>query len=248
MSDLKELKDLVTELEQLENKDAIVEKLQEIGKKLITEYEINIGKIKIIPLWLEAYYYQGNDKKADEKNDYKNCTGFIDPFVHGAEEQKGEENFGKFYFHHKTDDQRSGVDICLSLSNKYYLSFLLKYTQVNGQYTTQSQLSAKIRKEYDQQGISFSAKSPNSTVVSCTTRIGVSSKKEKNTAIKEVKEQYENMELAIVRDFHIQYNKIVSLPHKEELVKKYVKETFSSKEEQAEFCKNHINYIPKEFK
>ncbi len=246
---MEELKKLVRKLEGKTGKEEIVKILREIGEKLVTEYEIIVDGITVIPLWVEAYYYQGSNKKADERNTYKSCTGFIDPFVHGSKEQKGEENFGKLYFHHKTDDQRSGVDICLPLSDQYYLSFLLKYTLVNGEFTTQSELSGKIREKYNlQKSILYPVEHSDKTVVSYTSRIGISSKKEKNAVIKSVKEKYEKLELAIVRDFHIKYAGTVSLPHREEMTKKYVKEAFSSKEERAEFCKNYLGYIPKEFK
>lgn len=115
----------------------VEKELQLIGRMLVTDYVIKIGNITIEPLWVEAYY----SNVAKE---------FADPFIHGKEEQS---EFGILYFHHKTDDSRSGVDICLSLcdetKNKYYLSYLLKYTLVNGEFTTQSQLSAKIRIAYD---------------------------------------------------------------------------------------------------
>ena len=243
------LKELVRELEGKTDKEEIVKVLQEIGEKLVTEYKIVVGDISIIPLWVEAYYYQGSNKRADEKNGYNGCFGFVDPFIHGSEEQKGEENFGKLYFHHKTDDQRSGVDICLPLSDQYYLSFLLKYTLVNGEFTTQSELSGKIREKYNpQKSILFPVEHSDKTVVSYTSRIGISSKKEKNAAIKAAKEKYEKEDLAIVRDFHIKYTGTVSLPHREEMTKKYVKEAFSLKEERAKFCKTYLGYIPKEFK
>ena len=110
--------DLVRQLENTSEKTAQVKILQEIGKKLLTEYVIKVGDITIKPLWVEAYYSDTN-------------TGFVDEAVHGNECQKN--RYGVLYFHHKTDDQRSGVDICLSCGN-YYLSYLLKYTLVNGTF------------------------------------------------------------------------------------------------------------------
>ena len=51
-----ELKKLVENLEK-ENDEKKQEKiLQDIGKALITEYEIIVDGIKIEPLWVEAYY------------------------------------------------------------------------------------------------------------------------------------------------------------------------------------------------
>ena len=123
--------------------EEVEEKLQLLGKALITDHVIKIGDITVEPLWVEAYYLNAE-------------KGFADPFIHGNGKGKEEQSkFGILYFHHKTDDARSGVDICLSLCNedktesKYYLSYLLKYTLVNGEFTTQAQLSAKIRKAYN---------------------------------------------------------------------------------------------------
>ena len=124
---MKNLKCQIRNLENItvsnEDYTAVEKELQLLGKKLLTEYVIKIGNIEVEPLWVEAYY--SNSK------------------------------FCVLYFHHNTDDPRSGVDICLSLcdedknKSKYYLSYLLKYTLVNGEFTTQSQLSAKIRKAYN---------------------------------------------------------------------------------------------------
>lgn len=125
------MENLINQLTSTHDKDAQVNFLQEIGKKLLTEYVIKIGDITIKPLWVEAYYSDTN-------------TGFVDEAVHGNECQKNQ--YGALYFHHKTDDQRSGVDICLSCGN-YYLSYLLKYTLVNGIFKSQAQLSSVIPHE-----------------------------------------------------------------------------------------------------
>ncbi len=61
------LKELVRELEGKTDKEEIVKVLQEIGEKLVTGYEIIVDGITIIPLWVKAYYYQGSNKRADEK-------------------------------------------------------------------------------------------------------------------------------------------------------------------------------------
>ena len=130
---MEELKATIAKLERPDER--IVEVLQEIGTMLLSEYVLQIGDITVEPLWVEAYY-ANNDK------------GFSDPFIHGDEKQK---ESGVLYFHHKTDDSRSGVDICLgedSDKNSFSLSYLLKYTLVDGVFTTQSQLSGKIRKAY----------------------------------------------------------------------------------------------------
>ena len=125
---MKNLKCQIRNLENItvsnEDYTAVEKELQLLGKKLLTEYVIKIGNIEVEPLWVEAYYSNISKK-------------FSDPFIHGKEEQS---KFCVLYFHHNTDDSRSGVDICLSLcdedknKSKYYLSYLLKYTLVNGVY------------------------------------------------------------------------------------------------------------------
>ena len=89
------MENLINQLTSTHDKDAQVKLLQEIGKKLLTEYVIKIGDITIKPLWVEAYYSDTN-------------TGFVDEAVHGNECQKNQ--YGALYFHHKTDDLRSGVE------------------------------------------------------------------------------------------------------------------------------------------
>ena len=66
---MKNLEELVKELEKesIEEKER-VKILQDIGKLLLTEYIIQVGDIKVYPLWVEAYYF--NNKK------------FPDPFVY----------------------------------------------------------------------------------------------------------------------------------------------------------------------
>ena len=99
----------------------VEEKLQLLGKTLITDYIIKIGDLIVEPLWVEAYY--SNVAK-----------GFVDPFIHGKHGKEEQSKFVILYFHHKTDDPRSGVDICLSLCNedktesKYFLSERIKPT------------------------------------------------------------------------------------------------------------------------
>ena len=104
---MEELKKLVEELEEIkanpeDENTVIISKLKEIGKKFLKEYVIKIGDLTIEPLWVEAYYFN-------------NQVSFADPFVYRDQDQM--DNFGGLYFHHATDDSRSGVDICFSLSS-----------------------------------------------------------------------------------------------------------------------------------
>lgn len=230
---MKKLQKIIEKLEKESNKEKQEIVLQEIGQLLLTEYVIQIGDIEVYPLWVEAYYY-------NEKN-------FPDPFVHRDDKQM---ECNVLYFHHKTDDQRNGVDICLSNGN-YYLSFLLKYTLVNGKVKSQSELSPLIRKEYEAMG-GKSVLIPNSRPtdkISCTTRIGLSESKETDIDKKKLKERFKKYKLSVVRDFDKTFIANFKLPQKENLVKEYLlKQTEMSKTEKADFCINALGYCLKEYK
>lgn len=198
------MEDLINQLTSTHDKDAQVNFLQEIGKKLLTEYAIKIGDITIKPLWVEAYYSDTN-------------TGFVDEAVHGNECQKNQ--YGALYFHHKTDDQRSGVDICLSCGN-YYLSYLLKYTLVNGIFKSQAQLSSMIPHELRGTAKNVLVKAQNpAEVMVCTKRIGIMSS------------AYKDADLAIARDINQRFvtdsGEKKSLPQKTELLKAYIDAVYS---------------------
>lgn len=253
------LKQKVEELEKMTDEGEIVKQLQEIGKMLLTDYIIKVGDITVEPLWVEAYYYNGNNKAEDDKNNSEEWkTSFKDPFIHGVKEQK--DNGGNFYFHPKNGNY-SGVDICLSYGAEYYLSYLLKYTFVykddneQGKLLKQSQLKGSIKNTYDnlsetEKSNILLPKKRKTDVIAFTSRIGLNSEKEKNPIKKLAKEHYKSLELAIVRDFHKNYESEVSLPQKEKLIKKYLNDEKSSltKEQKADFCNKYLNYCPKEFK
>lgn len=198
------MENLINQLTSTHDKDAQVNFLQKIGKKLLTEYVIKIGDITIKPLWVEAYYSDTN-------------TGFVDEAVHGNECQKNQ--YGALYFHHKTDDQRSGVDICLSCGN-YYLSYLLKYTLVNGIFKSQAQLSSVIPHELRGTAKNVLVKEQNpAEVMVCTKRIGIMSS------------AYKDADLAIARDINQRFvtdsGEKKSLPQKTELLKAYIDAVYS---------------------
>ena len=198
------MENLINQLTSTHDKDAQVNFLQEIGKKLLTEYVIKIGDITIKPLWVEAYYSDTN-------------TGFVDEAVHGNECQKNQ--YGALYLHHKTDDQRSGVDICLSCGN-YYLSYLLKYTLVNGIFKSQAQLSSVIPHELRGTAKNVLVKEQNpAEVMVCTKRIGIMSS------------AYKDADLAIARDINQRFvtdsGEKKSLPQKTELLKAYIDAVYS---------------------
>lgn len=236
---MKDLKESIKELETITDKKEIETKLQLLGKTLITEYIIRIGDITVEPLWVEAYY---SNKKVE----------FVDPFIHGNGGKEEQSEFDILYFHHKTDDTRSGVDLCLSLckvegyksEKPYYLSYLLKYTLVNGEFTTQSQLSAKIRKAYDSlqdKHIVFQKKN-DGEIVGYTARINLKvndSDPEKNT-----KEKYAPLNLAIAKNFDKKYSIEKKLPKKEALADSFLSTYNSSKEK---WCIEHLGYCPEKY-
>lgn len=213
----------------------VEEKLQLLGKTLITDYIIKIGDLIVEPLWVEAYY--SNVAK-----------GFVDPFIHGKEEQS---EFGILYFHHKTDDSRSGVDICLSLCNedktesKYFLSYLLKYTLVNGEFTTQSQLSAKIRKAYDMLSnkndiLEISCNKNETDIVGYTTRIRLNVKD--SDALSDERKRYAALKLAIAKNFDKTYPIEKKLPCIESLAYSFLS-TYEF--DKGKWCKEHLGYYLK---
>lgn len=122
---MKELKKLIENLNK-KNKEELVKILQVIGAKLINEYKIQVGNLTIEPLWIEAYYYSKN---------------FPDCNTHMNEKQKN--HFGQLYFHEKG---WGGFDICLSNSDDYYLSFLLKATLINGVFIKQTGIYEMLEK------------------------------------------------------------------------------------------------------
>ena len=212
------MKDLIIRLTSTSDKAVQVKLLQEIGKKLLTEYVIKIGDVTIKPLWVEAYYSDAT-------------TGFVDEAVHGSECQKN--RYGALYFHHKTDDQRSGVDICLSCGN-YYLSYLLKYTLVNGVFKSQAQLSSMIPHELREDAKNVLVKEQNpAEVMVCTKRIGIASS------------AYKDEDLAIARDINQRFatdsGEKKSLPQKTELLKAYIDAAYSDDQVNTEEQKAAIS-------
>lgn len=125
---MEELKSLVKKLETEYNEEEQIKILQDIGKKLLTEYVIQVGDVTIQPLWVEAYYYS--------KEKFPDCN------THLSEKQKN--RFGQLYFH---ETGRGGFDICLSNNNEYYLSFLIKAYLLNGSFNKQTDFSNGLTKE-----------------------------------------------------------------------------------------------------
>ena len=203
MSKQESLDELLKKLES-DSMDT-VDLLQQIGKKILTEYIIQVQDVIVEPIWIEAYYY--NERK-----------GFKDPFVHRDVRQK---KMDMLYFHHKTDDQRNGVDICLSPEdNDYYLSFLLKYSLVDGVLRSQSQLSPLIREKYTEDSPVLVPRTRPDGIIACTKRIGLNIKPD--DSLKTEKKKYKDLELAVVRDFDKVFESISKLPSRESLTANYL--------------------------
>ena len=157
-----ELKEMVCGLKEETNEKTIIEQLQEIEARLIREYVIKVEGIMIEPLWVEAYYFN--------KNVFSDCN------THLSEKQKN--RFGQLYFHEKG---RGGFDICLSDSEDYYLSFLLKRTLINGEFVKQTEIEDVLKKygktkeelENVEEVLVRREKEKNNDDVRHTTRVGL---------------------------------------------------------------------------
>lgn len=136
MNELKDLQNLVGKLEKAETDQARIEILQDIGAKLINEYEIHIGDLTIKPMLVEAYYYD-TQKFPDEsvysaKNEKSKAVQYA--------RSRQQKNQGKLFLHYND----YGMDICMTDSDQYYLSYLIKNALVNGKWQTQSEIGKMI--------------------------------------------------------------------------------------------------------
>ena len=108
---------LVDELVEIKRKDKasenkIVGLLQDINY-LILDYKIAVDNDFVIyPIWVEAYYR--NEKK-----------GFIDESCHNDDNPPRQFKLRE-HENNMNNERRGGVDLYLSDSKKYYLSFLIK--------------------------------------------------------------------------------------------------------------------------
>ncbi|MDR2836667.1 MAG: hypothetical protein LBV69_10855, partial [Bacteroidales bacterium] len=119
--DEEELREKITELSACNTTEQIIQCLQEINKIFLENYDIKINDIVVEPLQVETYY--DNEKQ-----------NFRDKNIHHAPEQKN--NFGKLYLHKKV---RGGIYICLSDSDDFYLSLLIKTSRIGTEYFTQTE-------------------------------------------------------------------------------------------------------------
>lgn len=139
---MEDLRELVQKLEQAEGEKAQIEILQEIGKKLINCYTIQIGKHEIVPMLVEAYYHSAG--KFEDKSIHAVQSDSEAPTYKLARERQ-KDHFGELYVHYGCKD---GIDIVLS-NGDYYLSFLIKNALVDGDFKTQIAISEYICSKCD---------------------------------------------------------------------------------------------------
>lgn len=105
------IRDRVHELIKITDRQEIVKFLQNLEKYILCNYQMRVFDNIVLMKELEIYY----------KNE---GIGYIDTTMHGRERQKN--NFNNLYLH------GAGIDICLSDSNDYYLSILVRGGVVAG--------------------------------------------------------------------------------------------------------------------
>ena len=142
---MEKLKRLVEDLEKKTDKGEIVEQLQIIGRKLVTEYEIKAGDIVIKPLVVEAYYY--NPETFPDCNTHMNSLQKEFNVLYRHAIQPGLIRNGRV----------GGVDICLALNSDsdktYYLSFLIKNALIDNEFYKQVALNAKLNSVFNENEI-----------------------------------------------------------------------------------------------
>lgn len=99
------IRDRVHKLIKITDRQEIVKYLQILEKYILCNYQMRVFDNIVLMKEIEIYY----------KNE---GIGYIDTTMHGRERQKN--NFNNLYLH------GAGIDICLSDSNEYYLSILVR--------------------------------------------------------------------------------------------------------------------------
>lgn len=126
MDPLTELENAVRQLENTWDEASQLSLLQKLNDLLLTRFCLELGGgRRLLPLWVEAYYYHPGK--------------FEDESAHRSPGQQG--RFGRLYIHKKG---YGGADICLSLGG-YYLSCLLKYSLIDGAFLSQLGLRDLLR-------------------------------------------------------------------------------------------------------
>lgn len=99
------IRERVHELIKIRDRQEIIKSLQNLEKYILCNYQMRVFDHIVQMKEIEIYY----------KNE---GMGYIDTTMHGRERQKN--NFNNLYLH------GAGIDICLSDSNEYYLSILVR--------------------------------------------------------------------------------------------------------------------------
>ena len=107
----------VHELIKISDRQEIVKALQSLEKYILCNYQMRVFDNIVQMKEIEIYY----------KNE---GIGYIDTAMHGRERQKN--NFNNLYLH------GAGIDICLSDSEDFYLSILIRGGYVVGKDTTKN--------------------------------------------------------------------------------------------------------------
>ena len=229
---MEELEKLVHELEELDEESKIIGKLQEIGSKLLTEYEIKIDDaLTILPLRVEAYYFR---PQRFEDNNCHNRTP----------ENFSKTKFGRWYEHH---DGRGGFDLGFSCG-EYSLSFLIKNSKAKenpNHLIKQIEFADVLKKHGVGQGTPVTLiKSPKDNVVLFTARKGLTKvmliEKEQPLGMLIELKEHSKGDSCDKYDFETGWGK-------ENIVRFYISEKMKSAslEEKQNFCKEQLGYVLK---
>jgi hypothetical protein len=124
----------------------IIEQLQKINECFLQNVIIKINRLKIYPVEVEIYYYKQGV--------------FEDECCHRNDLQKN--NFGKLYFHRELNRKTKrrceekealidtsyygGVDVCVSDSEDYYLSILIRSAYIKNRNNKENEFKSGIHR------------------------------------------------------------------------------------------------------
>lgn len=142
-----DIRNKVKELEkETTDEKRIVKKLQEINECFLQNVIIKINRLEIYPIEVEIYYYKQGV--------------FEDESCHRNDLQKN--NFGKLYFHRELNRKTKrrceekealidtsyygGVDVCVSDSEDYYLSILIRSAYIKNRNNKENEFKSGIHR------------------------------------------------------------------------------------------------------
>ncbi len=226
------LKAAIKSLEKETGRKKQIELLQNINHLLLNRYTIKVGNFIIEPLLLEAYYYYPGKFQDTNTHGFKNAVS----------REKQSDNFGKLYVH---KIGYGGIDVCLSLKDKYCLSVLIKNSLVSKigaegkkEFCTQVSLLRYLKENFgeadiiEQKGVLLEGNEKQSPIV--------------NTVRKGVKGVFKEEKLASLFLYGLK-NYPLTLENgygKEKIVEEYLKENYNdaSKEKWEEMSKEVLGY------